>query len=721
MKLKYIYFAIIISAVSFSACFKDLDTVPTDPDVSTSEQVYQDPDAYKQVLAKLYAGLAVSGQQGPAGNSDIDGIDEGFGQYLRGLWYHQEFTTDEALVGWNDQTIKDFHNQTWTPTDGFTFAFYSRVFYQIPLCNEFLRETTTEKLSGREQSDLQAEVDAYRTEARYLRALSYWHAIDIFRNVPFVTEEDGVGSFFPEQIAGSDLFSYIESELLAIEDVIAPVRTNEYGRADQGAVWALLAKLYLNAEVYTGTARWNDCLAYCEKLINGGYSLEPSYQNLFLADNHLSDEIIFPIAFDGVNTRTWGGMTFIIRAAIGGTMNSLDSGVSGGWGGVRTTRQLVEKFGELGGSIAMAQEGNTVTYGQVYVPGSYQGEPVIGPESSLTSAGGDNIFEGYKYFPSAGGDFVVRTIPSLNGPFLGDNDGDGILDNGGANIVVEEAGLHLIRIDLNDNSYVVEKTDWSISGDIVDGVEGAMEWDADNQAMVATVVVTEGTIDFVSSTGQRLGDDTADGILEYGGSDIAVPAGEYIFLLYLGRPDYTYAINSASFDTRAHFYSDGQTLDIEDVTQFTNGYAVNKFKNVTSDGALGSDTDFPDTDFPVFRLADFYLMAAEAIMRAGGDKQQATDYFNEVRTRAYGSAGGNVSADELDLELLLDERARELYWECHRRTDLVRFGQFSDGDYLWQWKGGVKEGAQVEPHRDIFPIPSSDIAANLNLVQNPGY
>jgi hypothetical protein len=162
-------------------------------------------------------------------------------------------------------------------------------------------------------------------------------------------------------------------------------------------------------------------------------------------------------------------------------------------------------------------------------------------------------------------------------------------------------------------------------------------------------------------------------------------------------------------------------LDIEDVTQFTNGYAVNKFKNVNADGSLGSDTDFPDTDFPVFRLADFYLMAAEALIRSGGDKSLATQYFNEVRTRAYGSAGGNVSNDELDLDMILDERARELYWECHRRTDLVRFGQFSNGDYLWQWKGGVKDGSQVGAHRDIFPIPSSDIASNLNLVQNPGY
>jgi len=127
----------------------------------------------------------------------------------------------------------------------------------------------------------------------------------------------------------------------------------------------------------------------------------------------------------------------------------------------------------------------------------------------------------------------------------------------------------------------------------------------------------------------------------------------------------------------------------------------------------------PDTDFPVFRLADIYLMAAEAIVRNNGDAGLALQYFNEVRTRAYKSTGGNVS--QLDLDLILDERARELYWECHRRTDLVRFGQFSNGSYRWTWKGGVMEGTQVEAFRDLFPIPASDIGANPNLEQNDGY
>jgi hypothetical protein len=191
----------------------------------------------------------------------------------------------------------------------------------------------------------------------------------------------------------------------------------------------------------------------------------------------------------------------------------------------------------------------------------------------------------------------------------------------------------------------------------------------------------------------------------------------------MNRPDYTYQIRSNSFDRRGKFYSNGQNLDIEDLTLFTDGYAVNKFKNVTSTGDRGSDTDFPDTDFPMFRLADVYLMAAEAILRGagGGDKGKATQYVNAVRQRAYNGSSGNIAAADLNLDFILDERARELYWECHRRTDLVRFGQFTDGSYKWAWKGNVKEGASVPAYRNVYPIPAPDLGANPNLKQNQGY
>ena len=177
-------------------------------------------------------------------------------------------------------------------------------------------------------------------EARFLRALSYYHALDLFGNVPFVTEADNVGAFLPKQISKANLFTYVETELKAIETQLKDARTNEYGRADKAAAWALLSRLYLNAEVYTGTAKYTDCITYCNKVTAiAGYSLISNYRNLFLADNNVtsSNEFIFAVNFDGNKGRTWGGTTFLVHAPIVGSMQAGDHGVDFGWGGIRTT------------------------------------------------------------------------------------------------------------------------------------------------------------------------------------------------------------------------------------------------------------------------------------------------------------------------------------------------------------------------------------------------
>jgi SusD family len=716
-----------IVVLTLPSCFKDLDTEPIDPDIITASVVYKDTAAYRQVLAKLYAGFALSGQQGPSGQPDISGIDEGFGQYLRGFWYTQELTTDEAVIGWNDQTIKDFHAQTWTANDGFLFAFYSRVFYQIALANEYLRETTDAKLDARAVSPaLKEEVKRYRAEARFLRALSYWHALDLFRNTPFATEDALVGSFLAPQTNGDDLYTFIESELKAIEsDLVAP-RSNEYARADQAAAWMLLAKLTLNAEVYTGQNKAQDCLDYCKKIINAGYTLEPEYKNLFLADNHNSKEIIFPVAFDGINTQTWGGMTFIIRAGIGGGMPSAASGVAGGWGGSRTTRQLVEKFpSNLTGVVYDFNLGATVTYNKLYMPGTHQGNDATQTSNSLSSPLLNKIYYGYRYFP-VNTELRFTTIPSNSAPKIGDNGANGSLETGGAAIKIPAEGFYYMEVNLNTNTYKIEPRAFSVFGTATGNQDIPLTFDAATGFLQASGGLVAGTMVFRANNGagETLGDTGANGIIELGGAPIVVATnGGYTILLDIDRPDYSYKLAINEFDRRAMFYSTGQSLDINDLTIFTDGYAVNKFKNITSTGQPGKSGDFPDTDFPMFRLADAYLMAAEAVLRGagGGDKTLAAGYFNQVRARAYSGASGNVQGNNMTLDLILDERARELYWEGHRRTDLVRFGQFTDGSYLWQWKGGVKDGATVGSYRNIFPIPASDLNANPNLKQNLGY
>lgn len=722
-----LFYLLLLMAV-LPACFNDLDTVPLNNEV-TSAVVYDNPEAYRQVLAKLYAGLAVSGQEGPSGRPDISGIDEGFGQYIRGLWYHQELTTDEAVIGWNDQTIKDFHYQNWDANDVFINAFYSRIFYQISLCNEFLRETTDAKLDGRGVTDdLRTQIGFYRAEARFLRALSYWHAMDHFGNVPFVTEDDIVGAFFPQQILRADLFTFVESELKAIEGSLVAPRANEYGRADQAAAWTLLAKVYQNAEVYTGTARNTDCVTYCEKVINAGYTLDDSYEEMFLADNNTSPEFIFSVAFDGLRTQTWGGTTFLVHAPVGGSMLPADFGIDGGWGGVRTTSAIVAKFPAVGsGSVVVAPNPGNTTYPVLYVPGGYQGWDPTKTNTVLASANVDGRYEGYLYFPDANTEFKITDGPSWDVNY-GDTGADGVLDAGGDNIKAGEAGMYKIDVDLNTLTYTLLRTDWGLIGSATPG-----GWDSDQNLTYDAAAGTwsiqldlvPGDIKFRANDdwGLNYGDNGPDALLEKDGSNITIAnAGNYKITLFLDKPDHTYSIELTSFDKRALFVTEGQSLDIDDIAQFSNGYAVAKWRNVTSTGQQGSHPVHVDTDFPMFRLADVYLMYAESVLRGGGGSiASAINYVNEIRTRAYDGASGNVDQNSLTLDFILDERARELLWEGHRRTDLVRYGRFANTDYLWQWKGGVKEGAAVSDNYNLFPIPSADIGANPNLQQNPGY
>jgi hypothetical protein len=182
-----------------------------------------------------------------------------------------------------------------------------------------------------------------------------------------------------------------------------------------------------------------------------------------------------------------------------------------------------------------------------------------------------------------------------------------------------------------------------------------------------------------------------------------------------------YNLNAAD-PRHTYFFTTGQTVAINSLTSFDNGIAAPKFTNVKSGGGNGSHNYFPDTDFPMFRLADAYLIYAEANLRGGGGTAgQALTYVNAIRQRAYGDNSGDITAPELTLPFILDERGRELLWEGHRRTDLVRYGLFTGGTYVWAWKGNVQAGASTKAHLNLYPIPATQLSANPNLKQNPGY
>jgi hypothetical protein len=332
----------LVTLAAFAAC-SDIPLAPKS-DI-TSANIFNDPASYKAFVAKLYGGLVVTGQTGPDGNPDVRSIDEGFSQYIRGYWQLQELPTDEAIIGWGDVGLPEMNYQTWSASNPFTTAMYGRIYYQVALANEFLRETTDAKLDSRGVgATLKDQVHHYRDEARFLRALSYWHAIDFFGDVPLTDENTSIASL-PRQATRTEVFSFIESELKAIRPTLpAKSSGDNYARASQAAVDMILAHLYLNAKVYTGTDRYTDARTSAEAVIAAGFTLDPTFRHLFNADNNTSPELIFTAPQDGIHTRTWGGLTFLVHAAVGGSIDPASYGINGGWWGLRVRSPVPDRY-----------------------------------------------------------------------------------------------------------------------------------------------------------------------------------------------------------------------------------------------------------------------------------------------------------------------------------------------------------------------------------------
>jgi hypothetical protein len=314
---------------------------------ATEVNVFTDVASYRAFIAKVYSGLAVGGQQGGDGQTDIQGIDGGFSQYIRLYWQLQELPTDDAVIAWGDDGLSGLVQQTWAVTNPFVVAMYYRIYFQVGMANEFLRQTTDEKLAGRGQTSaaLKAEIATYRAEARFLRALSYWHGIDLYASIPLVTETDALGTTPPKQATRAEIYAYIVSELIAIQADLPAPGAASYGRATGPAASMLLAHVYLNAGVYTGTPNYAGALAAASAVIaNGAFSLDPSYRHLFQADNNTSSELIFAVPEDGLKTQTYGSTNFLIHASCGGSMKGSDYGVDGCWYGLRMKPEAVNRF-----------------------------------------------------------------------------------------------------------------------------------------------------------------------------------------------------------------------------------------------------------------------------------------------------------------------------------------------------------------------------------------
>ena len=330
------------------SCTGDLDTVPIDKDDLVSSVVFgSEIGAYEESLAKIYAGLVIGGNKGGDDEQDVVGIDGGSqASFLRVLWNMQELASDIAHCCWNDPGIPDFNHISWAASSPWVKGSYYRLYYQINVANAFLRETTDEKLSERGCSDqVKTKIRQYRAEARFMRALMYQYALDLYRNVPFVDENSPIGSIRPQQIMKEELFKYIESEMQACESDLADpvVGWNEnYGHVNKACMWAALSRLYLSAETYVGENRYTDCITYCKKVIGAGYQLEENYGDMFKADNDHSKEMIMPCRYEGEETMTWGGMTAFL--CWGSSEFQEETNAKGAWQGVRAKSSLYNIF-----------------------------------------------------------------------------------------------------------------------------------------------------------------------------------------------------------------------------------------------------------------------------------------------------------------------------------------------------------------------------------------
>lgn len=335
---------LLVLAGGFASCTKDLNRTATNS--IDADSAYSNAAAYKQALAKVYGAYALTSSNGPD-KSDLGGIDAGTSDFLRLFWNAQELSTDEAMCVWTDVGLPDFHNLSWTSSNVFLRGLYTRSVYGITVCNDFIKQSSADKVAGRGITGADAtNIGYYRAEARFLRAYQYWVLMDLFGNPPYITENSEIGTTMPPQIKRADLFEYVVSELKAVDSLLPAPKANEYGRADRGAAWALLARVYLNAGIYTGTNHYEDAVTYSGKVIAAGYSLMGTYKNLFLADNNLNNpEVILSINYDGNSTQNYGGTTYLVNAAVNASMIPSSFGVpGGGWGGNRSTASVPGLF-----------------------------------------------------------------------------------------------------------------------------------------------------------------------------------------------------------------------------------------------------------------------------------------------------------------------------------------------------------------------------------------
>lgn len=348
---------ILLTAALVAACVNDLDTLPLNKTEPVSEYVYgTNETAYMEGLGRLYFQFVTNDL------TDLQQMDGGASEVIRAFWSVQETSTDEAKCSWeNDAWVRALNTNTWSEVQNdAVYAVYVRTLQGIALVNEYLRQTTPEKLQSRGVSaELARKIDGFRDEARFIRAYLYWMAMDCFGSVPFTTEKSPFGgAYFPQQASRTDIFDWCVGELqyLMSEDSdLLPARSN-YPRADKGSAAGLLARMYLNSKVYTGVERWEEAKEVCEGIFAMGYALCPDYAALFRGDNgenmQARGEMLWAVDYSDSKTQSYGGTSYILSATLASTditEASRPNGQRNGWAGLRVPYEFVSTYFNVSG------------------------------------------------------------------------------------------------------------------------------------------------------------------------------------------------------------------------------------------------------------------------------------------------------------------------------------------------------------------------------------
>lgn len=335
--------AVGLALAGLASCSDELKISSVDPQSSTS----YDPI---ELLAKQYATLGLTGQAGPAGKADISD-DEGESGFYRTIFNLQTLCSDECIWAWqNDADIPALTNIAWSKDSKRARWAYMRMAFDVTLFNSFLTDNGS-------RSD--GEWPHYLAEVRFLRALHFFYYLDLFHKAPFKLVYDP--SILPVEKGGKELYDWIDNELTEIEALLAPVgeynSSANFGRADQGAAYALHARLALNSEIYTdgATKDYQKAIDYCNRIINSGkYAMSVAtnangytgYEQVFMGDNDVNEqamkEIIFPIRQDGKKTEEYAGSTYLVSSMRVSGMPY--SGTSNYWSCNFARQALIQKF-----------------------------------------------------------------------------------------------------------------------------------------------------------------------------------------------------------------------------------------------------------------------------------------------------------------------------------------------------------------------------------------